>query len=104
MNAMAPTVTAARTSLSTGGPLFVVGAPRSGTSLAYRALCLHPGADYVSNWLVRRPRWHALSTLNRIPRNVPRLQVLYWFGEESNAYRYGKPRALMERAFPAPVE
>jgi hypothetical protein len=86
-------------------PLFVVGAPRSGTSLVYRALSLHPQAAYVSNWLRRNPGWPALSLLNRLPRLMPALQNRFWFGPEStNAYRYGERRALMERLFPAPVE
>ncbi|MBV9253816.1 MAG: sulfotransferase, partial [Actinobacteria bacterium] len=36
-------------------PLFLVGAPRSGTSLLYKALCLHPDAAYISNWVNRFP-------------------------------------------------
>lgn len=84
--------------------VFLVGAPRSGTSLVYRALSLHPRAAYMSNWLRRRPGWRALSLLNRIPRAMPQQQVRYWFGEESNAYRYGRRRSLAERLFPAPVE
>jgi hypothetical protein len=87
-----------------GRPLFLVGAPRSGTSLVYRALSLHPEAAYMSNWLRRRPRWPALSLLNRLPRALPGLQLRYWFGEESNAYRFGRRRSLLERAFPAPIE
>jgi hypothetical protein len=85
-------------------PVFLIGAPRSGTSLVYRALSLHPSAAYISNWLRRRPGMPALSVLNRIPRAAPALRLRYWFGAESNAYRYGDRRPLLERAFPAPVE
>jgi len=86
-------------------PLFLVGAPRSGTSLVYRALCLHPGVAYISNWLRRFPRLRVLSAGNRVSRSLPSLQLKYWFGaDSSNAYRYGTRRGLAERAFPAPVE
>ena len=85
--------------------MFLVGAPRSGTSLVYRTLSLHPQAAYISNWLRRHPRRQSLSLLNRIPPHLPGLQARYWFGEDSsNAYRYGAPRSVFERVFPAPVE
>ena len=104
MNTLGGNVTAASAGIDYGRPLFVVGAPRSGTSLAYRALSLHPQAAYISNWLARTPGWSVLSLLNRIPRALPGLRSRYWFGEESNAYRYGRRRPLAERLFPAPVE
>lgn len=104
MSTVGGKVTSARASLGSFGVLFVVGAPRSGTSLAYRALSLHPKSAYISNWLRRNPRLPVLSALNRIPRHLPGLQARYWFGEESNAYRYGGKRSLLERLFPAPVE
>lgn len=97
-------VTTASADIEAGRPLFLVGSPRSGTSLAYRALCLHPQAAYISNWLGRKPRWQALALLNRMPRRLPGLRARYWFGEESNAYRYGRRRSLLERLFPAPIE
>jgi Sulfotransferase family len=104
MNKVGGKVTSDSASPERCRPLFVVGAPRSGTSLAYRALSLHPQTAYISNWLAREPGWPALSLLNRIPRRLPRLRDKYWFGEESNAYRYGRKRPLSERLFPAPVE
>jgi hypothetical protein len=98
-------VTPASAGIERSRPLFVVGAPRSGTSLAYRALSLHPQAAYISNWLGRKPRLPALSILNRISRRLPGLRSKYWFGEDSSdAYRYGKQRPLLERLFPAPIE
>lgn len=58
----------------------------------------------MSNWLRRRPGWRVLSMLNRVPRSLPDLRQRYWFGEESNAYRYGQRRSVAERLFPAPME
>jgi hypothetical protein len=85
-------------------PTFLVGAARSGTSLLYRLMCLHPDASYISNWLARYPRQRWLAALNRLPRAIPSAQRLMWFGEDSNAYVYGRRRPLASRAFPAPHE
>ena len=85
-------------------PVFLVGPARSGTSLVYKALCLHPDVAYVSNWVARFPRVPELAVLNRLGRRFDRARHLSWFGEDSNAYVYGRKRGLRERLFPAPVE
>ena len=41
------------------GPVFLIGAPRSGTSLLYKSLALHEGFGYISNYNERLPRWSA---------------------------------------------
>lgn len=84
--------------------LFIVGPPRSGTSLLYKALCLHPDVAYLSNWFRRYPALPALSVLNRIPPFLPETRREAWFGDGANAYVYGSPRSAALRAFPAPVE
>ena len=84
--------------------LFLVGAPRSGTSLVYKALCLHPDASYISNWVRRAPAVPQLAVLNRAANRLPDLRVKAWFGGGDNAYVYGTRRPLWERAFPMPVE
>ncbi len=81
----------------------MLGPARSGTSLVYRALCLHPDVAYISNWLSRFG-WPPLAALNRLARALPGLARRVWFGEEGQAYRYGRRRSLLERAFPQPVE
>jgi Sulfotransferase family len=87
------------------GPLFLVGAARSGTTLLYKALCLHPEVGYISNWARRAPAVPALALLNRIPPHVPETRRAVWFGPAAaNAYAYGRRRPLRERLFPAPVE
>jgi len=96
---------AAGSSPSTGGPIFLVGPARSGTSLLYKVLCLHEQASYVSNWNARFPRRTALASLNRAARRMPELQRRVWFGSDgANAYVYGRRRPLRERMFPMPVE
>ena len=84
-------------------PAFLVGAPRSGTSLVYKALCLHPDASFVSQWVQRFPRLPALAILDRCGRWSRRLQQRAWF-PSGNAYAYGRDRSLAERLYPAPAE
>lgn len=83
--------------------LFLLGAPRSGTTLLYKTLCLHPDAAWFSNWLRRAPRFYEIATLNRIARMSPSIRREVWFAA-GNAYAYGRARGLVERAFPQPVE
>jgi hypothetical protein len=87
------------------GPLFVVGAPRSGTSLLYKLLCLHPEAAWISNWSRRLPGVAAVAVLNRVAPRFPATRRSVWFGSDTaNAYVYGRRRALWERLYPMPVE
>jgi hypothetical protein len=85
-------------------PVFLVGAPRSGTSLVYKALCLHPDTSYVSNWVRTFPALPQLAVLNRAATRMPALRRRAWFGGGDNAYVYGARRPLWQRAFPMPVE
>ncbi len=87
-----------------GRPVFLVGAPRSGTSLVYKALCLHPDSSYVSNWVRLFPALPHLAVLNRAAARLPELRRRVWFGGGSNAYVYGERRRVWERMFPMPVE
>lgn len=83
--------------------LFLLGAPRSGTSLLYRALCLHPDAAWMSNWMRRFPTAPRLAVLDRVARALPRRRREIWF-PGGNAYVYGRARKVVERVFPQPVE
>ena len=83
---------------------FLLGAPRSGTSLVYKGLCLHQEAAWISNWVRRWPGAPPLAMLNRVAARAPRMQREVWFGSDSNAYVYGRTRLLKERVFPMPVE
>ena len=84
--------------------VFLVGAPRSGTSLVYKTLCLHPDTSYISNWVRRAPSVPQLAVLNRAATHLPDLRRKVWFGGGDNAYVYGDRRPLWQRAFPMPVE
>jgi hypothetical protein len=86
-------------------PVFILGAPRSGTSLLYRALALHREVAWISNYGRRLPAVPELAVLNRLARAAPRLRRRVWFGDSGdNAYRYGQRRSPSERFFPQPVE
>src|SRR6266542_2501848 len=74
-------------------PLFIVGAPRSGTSLLYKLLCLHPRAAWISNWGRRAPGQPALAMLNRLAPRLPATRRRAWFGADGgNAYAYSLSR------------
>ncbi|HEY3240148.1 MAG TPA: sulfotransferase [Acidimicrobiia bacterium] len=85
-------------------PVFLVGAARSGTSLLYKCLCLHPDTAWISNWVRRYPGRPGLAILNRAAGWFPRARQEVWFGGGGNAYVYGSPRSLLARVFPMPVE
>jgi omega-hydroxy-beta-dihydromenaquinone-9 sulfotransferase len=86
-------------------PVFLVGPARSGTTLIYKLLCLHPEAAWISNWLARFPDAPAMAALNRLPARAPHARRRVWFGGDgANAYVYGRPRELRDRLFPMPHE
>lgn len=91
------------TSALSNPPVFLVGAARSGTTLLYKSLCLHPSTAYISNWVRRFPAAPQLAVLNRLPAAVPALRRKGWFRGD-NAYVYGERRSIIERMTPAPVE
>jgi len=84
--------------------VFILGPARSGTTLLYKGLCLHPDVAFISNWNARFPRLPAVAGLNRVARRLPSRSRRSWFGRGSNAYVYGTSRRLLDRAFPSPVE
>ena len=86
------------------GVVFILGAARSGTTLLYKALCLHPNAAYVSNWVARFPRVPSLASGNRLAHRAEALRRSAWFAGGGQAYVYGRRRSPLERAFPSPVE
>src|SRR6266576_161164 len=69
---------------------FIIGPARSGTSLLYKALCLHPDAAFISNWLARCPSVAALAALNRFARGSSARARRHWFWDDANAYVYGR--------------
>jgi hypothetical protein len=85
--------------------VFLVGPARSGTSLLYKLLCLHPEAAWISNWLARTPAVPPIAALNRLAAGAPHARRRVWFGADgSNAYVYGDRRRHRDRLFPMPHE
>ncbi|MGH2641650.1 MAG: sulfotransferase family protein [Actinomycetota bacterium] len=82
---------------------FIVGPARSGTTLLYKALCLHPQVAFISNWRSRFAWLPATAALNRVARRAPSLERAIWF-RGSDAYAYGRARRFRDRLFPSPVE
>jgi Sulfotransferase family len=83
---------------------FLIGAARSGTSLLYKCLCLHPDAAYFNNYMRRLPGHPAVSITNHIARMTPEHRRRVWFSTDSNAYVYAGERKLRHRMYPMPVE
>jgi len=82
--------------------LFIVGPGRSGTTLLYKGLCLHPEIAWISNYLARFPGSGFWPMFNRMGRFLPSVRKRAWFGEKSNAY-FNK-RNLLLKMVPTPVE
>jgi hypothetical protein len=99
-----PAVARTRADGRTNPPAFIIGAPRSGTSLLYKLLCMHPDAAWISNWNRLAPAAVHLGALTRLSRRLPARRRAVWFGADSNAYVYGRRRSLADRVFPMPVE
>ncbi|MDX9742041.1 MAG: sulfotransferase [Gammaproteobacteria bacterium] len=79
--------------------VFLVGAGRSGTTLVYKLLCLHPHAAYISNydeWFLPAGR-----VAGMVAGNLD-AKLAAWFGRKGNAYFVRRP--ILKRMFPTPVE
>lgn len=80
---------------------FIVGAGRSGTTLLYKLLCLHPEVGFISNY-DNRLSGVAPGLMQRLFRHAHRARLAAWFGRSGAAYLVRR-RALM-RLVPSPVE
>ena len=83
---------------------FLIGPARSGTSLLYKTLSLHPRIGYISNWVRRYPAFPEVAVFDRVAHRFPEARRAAWFGDGANAYVYGAARSRARRAFPMPVE
>lgn len=80
---------------------FLVGAGRSGTTLLYKVLCLHPDIAYISNYHNRMP-WLRADLLSRVLLRDPTACLSAWFRDSGNAYFVDRP--WTKKFFPTPVE
>jgi hypothetical protein len=81
---------------------FIIGPGRSGTTLLYKILALHPAVAFTCNFSVRTGSAQAGGLLQRLSRERVPAKVGAWFGADGNAYRY--PRSALSRLVALPVE
>jgi len=81
--------------------VFLVGAGRSGTTLLYKLLCLHPDVAYISNF-ENRYRWFPDGIAARAVSGRADQKLRAWFNQRGNAYFTNRP--LFLKAFPTPHE
>lgn len=80
---------------------FLVGAGRSGTTLLYKLLCLHPAIAYISNYETRLG-WFPDGLACRAVAWRPDEKLQAWFNQRGNAYFSARP--WLKRVLPTPHE
>ena len=80
---------------------FLLGAGRSGTTLLYKLMCLHPQIAYVSNYDKWAPTAIASMANNRLSNSIES-KLSSWFNVAGNAYFVKRP--LAKRVTPTPIE
>jgi Sulfotransferase family len=80
---------------------FLVGAGRSGTTLLYKLLCLHPDVAYISNYDIRFP-WLPAKLISLLSARSGDAKVRAWFKSGGNAYIVSRP--WLKKFVPTPVE
>lgn len=89
--------------MTTGKNLvFLLGAGRSGTTLLYKLLSLHPDVGYVSNYDSHTCAKYPTSLLSRAVAPWPHIKRGVWYKQKGNAYFMQRP--LFKKIFPTPVE
>lgn len=84
-----------------GDVAFLVGVGRSGTTLLYKLLCLHPEIAYISNY-ENRLGWLPSGLACRLVSRRLDDKLRTWFRKDGNAYFVDRP--WLTRAFPTPHE
>ena len=87
-------------SVSGSDVVFLLGAGRSGTTLLYKLLSLHPDIAYISNY-ENRLRFLPVGWLHRFIKRRMDLKLGAWFNR-GNAYFIRRP--LFKKIIPTPVE
>jgi hypothetical protein len=83
-------------------PLFILGPGRSGTTLLYKLLCLHPDVAFISNYDTHRLSRPFAKIALAVSHLGPATRRRAWFSAEGQAYL--AKRALLHRLVPMPVE
>jgi omega-hydroxy-beta-dihydromenaquinone-9 sulfotransferase len=87
--------------LSGANVAFLVGAGRSGTTLLYKLLCLHPQIAYISNY-ENRLSWFPDGLASRFVARRLEEKLNAWFNTGGNAYFINRP--WIKKIFPTPHE
>lgn len=82
-------------------PAFLIGAGRSGTTLLYKLLCLHPDIGYISNYDKWLPAPVSGALMRRLRPGISD-KLGNWFNAEGNAYHVERP--MRQRFVATPVE
>lgn len=80
---------------------FLVGAGRSGTTLLYKLLCLHPQVAYISNYENRLAWFPGGLPARAVSRRLD-AKLHAWFNRGGNAYFIDRP--WLKKLFPTPNE
>jgi hypothetical protein len=80
---------------------FVIGPGRSGTTLLYKLMCMHPAVAYISS-LEKQLPWLPVEWTGRIRVRSFAGKLRYWFLKGGNAYLVNK--RLLQKLVPIPVE
>jgi len=86
---------------SGGTVAFLLGAGRSGTTLLYKLLCLHPQVAYISNY-ESRIKWFPDGLAARMVAARVEDKQHAWFNRGGNAYFVDRP--WVKKIFPTPHE
>ncbi len=80
-------------------PIFLVGMPRSGTTVFYETLALHEDLGWFSNYSVKFPRWDSVALLSRV-YDLPLLRSM----PRGEKRQYKQGRRMFNRLLPKPNE
>ena len=81
-------------------PIFIIGCPRSGTSMVLQIMALHEKLSWVSNFLNRKPLISQISILNRV-YELPLIGKHLYFEATQNGTMLSR---RIKRYFPLPAE
>lgn len=82
---------------------FLLGPGRSGTTLLYKLLCLHPEIAYTNNYMAKLGGRPELAVLDRLIRQRPNIKKYAWFDARGGAYA-DSGRPWLRKVIPTPSE
>lgn len=83
-------------------PVFLIGPGRSGSTLLYKVLSLHPAVGYISNYDAKLFPSAPTPLLSRATKRWTGLKTRVWFARGGSAYLFDRP--FFQKIVPSPVE